>query len=71
MDAKWGTEVMRETIQMLGEPDIINTDQGSQYASDELTSLVLYKERNIKLSMDSKGRATDNTIIETLWKSIK
>jgi putative transposase len=71
MDARWVTEVMKETIQMHGEPEIINTDQGSQYTSDEFTSLVLHKDRNIKLSMDSKGRATDNAFIETLWKSIK
>ena len=33
--------------------------------------MVLHKDKNIKLSMDSKGRATDNAFIETLWKSIK
>ena len=71
MDAKWVTQVMEETIEMYGEPEIINTDQGSQYTSDEFTSMVLHKDRNIKLSMDSKGRATDNAFIETLWKSIK
>lgn len=71
MDAKWVTQVMEETIDMYGEPEIINTDQGSQYTSDEFTSMVLHKDKNIKLSMDSKGRATDNAFIETLWKSIK
>jgi putative transposase len=71
MDAKWVTQVMEETIDMFGEPEIINTDQGSQYTSDEFTSMVLHKDKNIKLSMDSKGRATDNAFIETLWKSIK
>lgn len=71
MDAAWVTEVMEETIQMYGEPEIIDTDQGSQYTSDEFTRMVLHEDRNIKLSMDSKGRATDNAFIETLWKSIK
>lgn len=71
MDAVWVTEVMEETIQMYGEPEIINTDQGSQYTSDEFTRMVLHEDRDIKLSMDSKGRATDNAFIETLWKSIK
>lgn len=71
MDAKWVTQVMEETIDMYGEPEIINTDQGSQYTSDEFTSMVLHEDKNIKLSMDSKGRATDNAFIETLWKSIK
>ena len=71
MDAAWVTDVMKETIDMYGEPEIINTDQGSQYTSDEFTRMVLDEDRNIKLSMDSKGRATDNAFIETLWKSIK
>lgn len=71
MDAKWVTQVMKETIDTYGEPEIINTDQGSQYTSDEFTSMVLHESRDIKLSMDSKGRATDNAFIETLWKSIK
>ena len=71
MDAKWVTSVMDQTIQMYGEPEIINTDQGSQYTSDEFTSMVLAEDKNIKLSMDGKGRATDNAFIETLWKTIK
>ena len=71
MDAKWVTELMKQTIDKYGEPEIINTDQGSQYTSDEFTAMVLDKDRNIKLSMDGKGRATDNAFIESLWKSIK
>ena len=71
MDAQWVSDVMEQTIEMHGEPEIINTDQGSQYTSDEFTRLVLHESRNIKLSMDSKGRATDNAFIETLWKSVK
>ena len=71
MDAQWVTSVMDQTIRMHGEPEIINTDQGSQYTSDEFTSMVLAEDKSIKLSMDGKGRATDNAFIETLWKSIK
>lgn len=71
MDAAWVTGVMKETIEKHGEPEIINTDQGAQYTSDDFTEMVLHKDRKIKLSMDSKGRATDNAFIETLWKSIK
>lgn len=71
MDAEWVTNLMKQTIEKHGEPEIINTDQGSQYTSDEFTTMVLDKEYNIKLSMDGKGRATDNAFIETLWKSIK
>jgi len=71
MDAQWVTDLMEQTIEQYGEPEIINTDQGSQYTSDEFTAMVLDEKRNIKLSMDGKGRATDNAFIETLWKSIK
>jgi len=50
-------------------PDIFNTDQGSQFTSQEwiakLTSL------NIKISMDGRGRWMDNVFIERLWRSVK
>lgn len=71
MDATWVSELMEQTIEMYGPAEIINTDQGSQYTSDEFTSTVLAEKWNIRLSMDGKGRATDNAFIETLWKSIK
>lgn len=71
MDADWITKVMKETIEKHGQPEIINTDQGSQYTSDEFTSMVLSDDYNIRLSMDGKGRATDNAFIESFWKTIK
>ena len=71
MDADWITKVMQQTIDKHGEPKIINTDQGSQYTSEQFTSLVLSEQYNIRLSMDGKGRATDNAFIESLWKTIK
>ena len=71
MDSRWVTQTMKEAIDIHGEPEIINTDQGSQYTADEFTSFVLSEDRNIKLSMDGKGRATDNAFIEALWKNVK
>lgn len=71
MEATWVTQVIKEAINKHGPPQIINTDQGSQYTSDEFTSMVLGSEYGIRLSMDGKGRATDNAFIETLWKTIK
>ena len=53
----------------VGKPEIINTDQGSQYTSDEWISIV--KEHGIKISMDGKGRWADNIIIERFWKTLK
>ena len=69
MDATWCKEVVEEAIKMYGKPEIINTDQGSQYTAEEFSSFVL--NSGIKLSMDGKGRATDNAFIERLWRSVK
>ncbi len=71
MDAKWVIEVMQEAIDEYSPPEIVNTDQGSQYTSEEFVSVVLKEPQRTKLSMDGKGRATDNAFIESLWKSIK
>ena len=60
---------MEEAIDIYGKPEIVNTDQGSQFTSDEFSGTVLGRE--IKLSMDGKGRATDNAFIERLWRSVK
>lgn len=69
MDAEWCAEAMEEAVAKHGKPEIINTDQGSQYTSEIFTGTVLSK--GIKLSMDGKGRATDNAFIERLWRSVK
>ncbi len=50
-------------------PTIVNTDQGVQFTSKEFTDLL--KENEIKISMDSKGRALDNIFVERLWRSLK
>ena len=52
-----------------GQPEIFNTDQGSQFTSAAFTGLLL--ERGIQISMDGKGRYTDNIFVERLWRSIK
>lgn len=69
MEAEWCKELIEEAILQHGKPEIINTDQGSQYTSDEFANYVI--ENGIKLSMDGKGRATDNAFIERLWRSVK
>ena len=70
MDANWCKEALEEAINKNGTPRIINTDQGSQFTSDEFTEYVLAQE-GLSLSMDGKGRATDNAFIERFWRSIK
>jgi putative transposase len=52
-----------------GKPQIFNSDQGSQFTSDEFTNLLLEKE--VLISMDGKGRALDNIFIERFWRTIK
>jgi len=50
-------------------PAIFNSDQGSHFTSDSYLELLL--ARDIKVSMDGKGRALDNVFTERLWRSIK
>lgn len=69
MTAEWCREVMAEAIDTHGKPGIVNTDQGSQFTSDVFTSLL--KDNEISISMDGKGRATDNIFVERLWRSVK
>ena len=69
MDAQWCKNVVAEAISKYGTPQIINSDQGSQYTS-ALWTEYLDKE-GVRISMDGKGRATDNAWIERFWKSIK
>lgn len=69
MDAGWCTSVLEETIQMHGAPEIVNTDQGSQFTSHEFQNVL--KSHGIRISMDGKGRALDNIFIERFWRSLK
>ncbi|MHB8368338.1 MAG: IS3 family transposase [Leptospirales bacterium] len=56
-------------VLMRATPEIFNTDQGSQYTSKAFTGLLL--EKNIRISMDGRGRALDNVFVERLWRSVK
>ncbi len=51
------------------KPEIFNSDQGSQFTSDEFTSVL--QGRRIGISMDGRGRCLDNVFIERLWRSVK
>lgn len=68
MSAEWCRQVVLEAISEHGQPEIINSDQGSQFTSYEYTSIF---NETMKISMDGKGRAIDNIFIERLWKSVK
>lgn len=70
MDTEWVCSCMNQAFEIYGRPEIVNTDQGSQFTSEKFTSLIL-KGSQTRLSMDGKGRATDNAFIERFWRSLK
>lgn len=70
MDAAWCLSVLKQAIDHYGAPEIVNSDQGSQYTS-ELWTQYIEEDLKIKISMDGKGRATDNAWIERFWRTIK
>ncbi len=69
MDTDLVMGVLNEALSLYGKPEIFNTDQGSQYTSYIHTQIL--KDNNITISMDGKGRATDNICIERFWRSAK
>jgi len=75
LSAVFCIECVNEAFGKYGRPEIFNTDQGSQYTSQDFTSLFEARDKEghllTRLSMDSKGRAYDNIYIERFWKTIK
>jgi putative transposase len=69
LDAANSLEVLKCAIARYGEPEIVNSDQGSQFTCS-LWIEYLEKE-GIQISMDGKGRAIDNIFIERLWRTVK
>ena len=69
MDTDLVMGVLNEALEKYGKPEIFNTDQGSQYTSYIHTQAL--KDKGITISMDGKGRATDNICIERFWRSAK
>lgn len=68
-EAEWCAECLREAIDAHGAPQIFNTDQGSQFTSEKFTTVL--KANDVLISMDGKGRALDNAIVERLWRTVK
>ncbi|HOM41983.1 MAG: IS3 family transposase [Lutisporaceae bacterium] len=63
------TDTIKKAIKRHGAPEIMNSDQGSQFTCEDYINLL--KENNIKISMDGKGRALDNQRIERFFRSYK
>lgn len=68
LDTAFCVDALNDAL-LRGTPCIFNTDQGSQFTSDDFTNCL--KNREILISMDGRGRALDNVFIERLWRSVK
>ncbi len=69
MDTAFCLDALHEAIDRYGTPEIFNSDQCSQFTSEEFTGCLI--SDGIKISKDGKGRWVDNVIIERAWKSVK
>jgi putative transposase len=69
MDDSFCVSALKRALRGHERPEIFNTDQGSQYTGERFTGVL--KEHGIKISMDGKGRAMDNIMVERLWRSLK
>lgn len=69
LEATHAKDVIEQALARYGAPDIVNTDQGSQFTAEEFTRVVL--DRGCKLSMDGRGAWRDNVFVERLWRSVK
>jgi putative transposase len=69
LEACHAREVIEQALARYGTPEIVNTDQGSQFTAEEFTRVVL--DQGCKLSMDGRGAWRDNVFVERLWRSVK
>lgn len=69
LDIDFVLEAVRRAF-TVSTPDIFNSDQGSHFTSSKYINL-LKEQSSIQISMDSKGRALDNVMIERFWRSLK
>ena len=68
LDADFCVETLEKALGK-GRPEVFNTDQGSQFTSEGFTGLL--ERHGVRISMDGKGRYTDNIVVERLWRTVK
>ena len=68
LDADFCIEALKEALGK-GKPEVFNTDQGSQFTSEAFTGLL--EREGVRVSMDGKGRYSDNIFVERLWRTVK
>lgn len=73
MEAEWVASVVRDAVAEHGKPEILNSDQGSQFTSEVYQQLFKQDQpcHGVRISMDGKGRAIDNVFIERFWRTLK
>lgn len=69
LEASHAVEILQEAFARFGKPDIVNTDQGSQFTDQDFVDAV--KDQGSQLSMDGKGAWRDNVFVERLWRTVK
>jgi putative transposase len=69
LGAEFCVEALEEALVRHGQPEIFNTDQGSQFTSEDFTGTL--QNHAVTISMDGKGRYMDNIFVERLWRSLK
>lgn len=69
MDTAFCIDCLQAALDEHGEPEIFNTDQGSQFTSDAFTGVL--KGAGVSISMDGHSRALDNIFVERLWRNVK
>jgi putative transposase len=68
-EAMHAVDTLEEAFAKYGQPEIVNTGQGSQFTATVFTEAVL--SRGVRLSMDGKGAWRYNVFVERVWRSIK
>lgn len=69
LDETFCVACLEDALEAEGRPEIFNTDQGSQFTGEAFTGVL--NDHKIKISMDGRGRALDNVMIERLWRTVK
>ena len=69
MEEGFCVSALQSALRRHGRPEIFNTDQGAQFTGQAFTGVL--KDAQVAISMDGKGRAMDNIMVERLWRSVK
>ena len=68
LDGDFCLQALEEALRK-GRPDVLNTDQGAQFTASAFTGML--ERHGVRISMDGKGRYSDNLFVERLWRTVK